>query len=330
LKRARSLAVCLALAVAGALGHDVARADPSPQDRALAGSLFQDAKALVKSGDLAAACPKFAESQRLDPQVGTLLYLATCHQEQGKTASAWVEFNDVARAAHAAHQSDRESLARARAKELEPRLAHITVNVKNAASGLEVRVDGTVLSSSAWGTAFPIDPGPHALRATAEKHEPWSADVNVEDARALVVEVPELAAEAPPPPPAPANVAEPRREARETRYAGDRTAAFIALGVGAAGIAAGSVFGVMTIDKKNDIESLKPAQCVDNRCPQSILDKESDARTFGWVSTAGFAVGVIGAGAGAYLLFRSKPAAHAWLAPIVTAREAGVGGGVSF
>jgi formylglycine-generating enzyme required for sulfatase activity len=80
-----------------------ALAQVSQADALAAESLFREAKDLVTGGKTAEACPKFAESQRLDPQIGTLLYLATCHSQEGKSATAWAEFLQAADQAARAH-----------------------------------------------------------------------------------------------------------------------------------------------------------------------------------------------------------------------------------
>src|SRR4051794_15794728 len=58
--------------------------------------LFSDGKRLVQERNFAAACPKFEESQKLDPGLGTLYRLADCYEHVGRTASAWAAFLEVA------------------------------------------------------------------------------------------------------------------------------------------------------------------------------------------------------------------------------------------
>jgi serine/threonine-protein kinase len=137
-------------------------------DKSAAVTLFDEAQQLMEAGRYAEACPKYAESNRLDAQLGVLLHLADCYEKTGKLASAWVCFRDAADLAD--RRADERSLtAKQRAQALESRLSRLTVTVPQAAdvTGLEVRRDGALLTESLWGVAIPVDSGRHTITATA-------------------------------------------------------------------------------------------------------------------------------------------------------------------
>src|SRR5437764_5986851 len=79
--------------------------------KATAEALFEDGKRLASAGEYAAACPKFAASQKLDPAVGTALNLADCYEKLGRTACAWAEFRSAEAGARSIGSKDREELA---------------------------------------------------------------------------------------------------------------------------------------------------------------------------------------------------------------------------
>jgi len=65
-------------------------------ERAASVALFDEGRAALQRGDLAVACSKFQESNRLDPAVGTAFNLANCEEQRGRTSTAWALFREVA------------------------------------------------------------------------------------------------------------------------------------------------------------------------------------------------------------------------------------------
>ncbi|HVT08986.1 MAG TPA: hypothetical protein VHO67_16115 [Polyangia bacterium] len=184
MRRRCALAVSLlaaSLVVGTARAADAPAAVPEDPD-AVAEALFQEGRLLLESGDAHEACPKLAESLRLDRATGTLLALAMCHEVDGHLASAWAEYLEVIARAKRDGRPDREEAARQYAHALEPRLSMLAVAVPAAAAripGLVVQRDGAALQAPAWSTAVPIDPGPHVVTATAPGRQPFSTTVVV-------------------------------------------------------------------------------------------------------------------------------------------------------
>jgi hypothetical protein len=315
----RRSATTLAVLVT-ALASSAALAEPSAADRALAESLFREGRALVEKENFAQACPKLAESQRLDPRPGTLLNLAICHEGEGRTASAWAEFSDAATQAYRAGQSEREKFASDHAKALEVRLTRLRIELAETPPALELRLDGRLLGQGSWSTALPLDPGRHQLTASAPGKRRWEHSFSLDPSPGIhPLRVPPLPdATSPLPAPSasapagtPADHLAPRPASSEAGAAPAeaqpwrRTAAITAAGAGAAFLVVGSIFGVRTISKHRDAD----AECDARGCTQAGLDFEGQARTAATVSTVGFALGLAGVGLGAYLLLTDGPPA---------------------
>ena len=99
----------------------------SDTDRQIAQSLFDEGRILLEADRPREACPKFAESQRLDPGGGTLLNLALCLELSGKTGSAWARYQEARAIAARDGRKDREEFARASAQLLK-RAAGVTMS----------------------------------------------------------------------------------------------------------------------------------------------------------------------------------------------------------
>src|SRR5690349_11629781 len=113
-----------------------ARAEGGASDKASAEALFDDALRAMKEGKYAEACPKLENSQRIDPGVGTLLYLADCYEKIGRTASAWATFREAQSQAEASGQAKRAKAARERVDKLDPQLSYLTIEVAEGTRSL--------------------------------------------------------------------------------------------------------------------------------------------------------------------------------------------------
>ncbi|MEP7123585.1 MAG: hypothetical protein ABJE95_21835 [Byssovorax sp.] len=289
-------------------------AETTPEDRASADQLYNDASKLMSAAKYAEACPKLSASQKLDPAIGTLLKLGFCFTYTGQTASAWASFNDAEAMARKAGDKTRGDEAAKRARELEPKLSKLVI--ASDAADVEVRRDGAVVDRSVLGTALPVDPGAHAVTASAAGKEPWSGSVTVAAGPGTTtVTVPELAAVpvkaaavvAPPPPPGAVDAAvAPKAEAG---WSTQRKVAVGVGGVGVAGLIVGGVFGGLTLSKTSSANGHcgagdKPF------CDADGLSLLKGATTTANVSNVALAVG--GAALiGGVVLFLTAPAGEA-------------------
>lgn len=281
-------------------------AQPSPDDRAAAESLFRDGRRLMDEGKIADGCRKLEESQRLDAAPGTLLNLAVCHEREGKIATAWADFSQALAQARKENRTDRETLARERIAAIEPLLPHLLLDVPDAARlpGLKVSRNGSPLHQGAWGTPIPVDPGDVLIEVEAPGHKRWTTTLKLApkgDARVTVPVLEELppetaaTASAPlPPPPAP------EWTPRKVGGAALAGAAVVSLGVGA-------VMGFRALSKRSDSDG----QCPNGpdgkvHCTVAGASANDDARTAARISDVTLGLGVVLLGAGGYLFFTGR------------------------
>ncbi len=308
-------------------------------DVALAEALFQDGRRLMLAQRYDEACPKFEESYRLVKKLGTLLNLGTCHDKQGKTASAWGELTEAVLLAKEAGEKQRVEYARKLVDDLEKRLSKLVVEVPNAPTDAEVKVDDAPIGRAAWGTPIPLDPGEHRVVVVAPGFEAWEKTVTLtKEPGTLRIEAPalkpakvEAAPETRRNPPVAAPV--------ETASPGTNTAQLVSGvvigGLGLVSIGVGSYFGIATFDKQSESED----HCVETRCDAAGVALREDAATFATVSTATFVVGGVAVAGGLVLALTAvdwseggkEPVGSAWLpCPWVSAEGAGLALGGAF
>jgi hypothetical protein len=268
--------------------------DPTRAEDVLAQSLFDEATNLMKEGHFDEACPKLAESQRLEPGGGTLLNLGFCLEKVHKYASAYAAYNEALSAALRDARKDRETSAREGLATVTPLLSRLAVRVPAEAriTGLDVRIDGTVVREVAWGLATPVDAGHHEVTATAPKKKPWKVDLEIAvDSGTTEVVVGPLDDT----PPEPAIVPIPKTTEHKTD--GRRTAAFIVLGVSGAALIEGIITGSAALAKHAERNS----KCAMG-CTPDAYSAEDQANAFAWAANIGIGAAIVG-GVASVLLF---------------------------
>jgi hypothetical protein len=288
---------CLALLTVEA---SVAEAQEASGDKAVAEQLFQDGRQLMKSGQVAAACPKFAESYRLAQKLGTLLNLATCHEEQGRTASAWAEFREAASQAKKVHEDERETYALEHLRDLEGRLSRLVIDAPDGGPDLVlklvVKLDGQALGPAALGASVPVDPGDHVVEAFLPGRQPWRSSVHAPEGPATTrVRVPLLDSNETP---TPAPLRAPPEEGSSDR-SGRRAVGFAIGGLGVVGVVVGSVFGAKTFSLKSE----RDQHCQHAECDPRGLELHDEAKRAALISTVSFAAGGVALLAGGVLAF---------------------------
>lgn len=291
----------------------------SAADKATADALFDEAKKLMEANRFAEACPKLADSQRLDPAVGTSLNLALCYKQNGQTASAWATYREAAAQARTQGQTDREELARTEAAALEKDLTRLVIEVSPEASsiaGLEIKRDGAVVPPGLWGIPSPVDPGVRTIDVTAPGKKPLRLEAKTEGAGAtakIVISRLDDAPVAPAPAPAPLGpVTPPPEKDSSSSGNGQLIAGIVVGGVGVVGLGAG-VYYLLLSNAHTDAGD-KDRDRADEALTRSTRDKyndradahESDADT---TRTIAYVAGGVGAAAliGGVVLILTRP-----------------------
>ncbi len=274
-----------------------ARADDAPAAEAL----FVEGRRLLQEKQWDAACPKLAESYKLDPATGTLLALALCYEGQGKTASAWAAYSEAAARARTEKNAEREQAAKERAAALEPKLPHLVLELAPGAprpAGLTVSRDGSAVGDASLGAPIPVDPGEHDIVARAPGRPPIAQKVRVAEGETRHVVLgpfaPASSAEVPAPPSSPAF------------FTPLRTVGIAAGAAGVLGLGAGGVLAALAVSKKGESDK----DCAGDVCGPVGFPLRKDARSLGDGATVAFLAGGVLAAAGVTLVIVGGPRAE--------------------
>lgn len=321
----RSVVASVVLALSFATTATTAQAQDA-QTQAMGRALFNEGVALYNAGNYAEACPKLEASLKHYPGIGTRGKLAECYEKLGRYASAWAAYREVAQLATRSGDPAREQVANERARSLEPKLAYLTVTIPPAsdAPGLVVKRNGHEVDRTKLGAAEPSDPGTVVFDVSAPDRKPMTAQVVLTPGQSARFEVPVLEPLVAPQPEAPPSTPPPVRD--EGGGAWQKPTGLVLGGVGIAGLAVGTVFGLSA--KSTYDGAFDDGRCdrTTNQCDASGQDAVDDARSRATVSTVLFVAGAAFAVGGAVLFFTAPSSSSGRALRIAPTTWAGGGG----
>ncbi len=231
------------------------------------------------------------------------LMVARCLRELGRLAEAYEELESTVTDAERVAESDKKYAKTARAardelEALKKRVALLEIEIPEPPEGTTLSVgDGTV-ELDALARPLVLEPGKIKIvaqapgRVTVQKELTLGAgsssklQIDLETGKTTEP----VASE--PPPPASQPVKQPPPSSSSLR-----TWAFVAGGVGVAGLATFGIFGALNQSKFHSLES----DCQDGHCPPDRSSDIDTGRTYQTVANIGLVVGVVGVGAGVTL-----------------------------
>jgi hypothetical protein len=305
-----------------------------------ADTLFKEGRALLDQKKYDEACPKLAESQRMEPGAGTLVALSLCHEGQGKTASA---HDDLRQAAALGRKNGRNDLANAadkRAAALEPKLSKLVVRLpKGERDRYDVTLDGTKLNGDRLETPFAVDPGEHKIEAAATGKLSKSYTVRLNAAGVIEVVIDKLddaAVAAPVVAPVPQKqpslvlgTEPPAESADQNRGGGQRALGIITMVAGTGALVAGGLFVAKGVSEKSAADRICSGTTTCNEtAEQEGIARAKESTNIGAI-TAAAGTGALMVGAIIYFTAPSKveapKKASARVVPLTSPNQLGLG-----
>jgi hypothetical protein len=301
--RRAALAALLVLARA----HTVS-AEPTPNEKETARSLMDEGRELRDKNDLQSALKRFQAADLIMHVPTTSLEVARTQVALGLLVEARETLHGIGLMPASPSDPRPFQLAREQAfkldDELRDRIGAFRFELHGLTTGVTatVSIDGQPIPNAALELPFRVDPGRHAINARAGAME-ITREVESRERETITIR---LSFESTIVPPAPT----PEPEKQDGR--GWPALAYVGFGVGAAGVAAGSIAGILAISSKHATES----KCTNDLCPPSAWDDVDRTRTYMTVSTLGFTAGLLGAGAGVASLIWQTPKTGVTVRPV--------------
>jgi hypothetical protein len=293
--------------------------------------LFKQGRAALESHQYQSACMKLAQSLELEAAVGTLISLAECEQAQGQLAAARQHWREAAGLAEAKNDPlHREGVARQNFIELDRRVPRLEIRLaEGAPKDAVLQRDDVFLGTGSFDVPLPIDSGSHVItiRAPSRQARQFSIDLKEGDRKTLQVEPGPPEAAAAPAPASDGISTAPAPDSNRIRGGQRRTVAYVIGGLGGAGLAVGTIFGLTSFAQWSEAKTdCGAAGCAAGSSARNAADREKAAAVqSATVSTIAFAASATALVAGLVLWLSAPVPARARTSTELVARPVAIG-----
>jgi hypothetical protein len=297
-----SLVVPATIVLPSSVAHAQGTKAPSKKDLEAARKNFMDGIDLENSGQWKEAKEKFDEvaKVRMTPEVR--FHIALCEEHTGMLIEALRDFETAESDAKEEGKAAVMKEAPEHANAIKPRIPKLKVKAPSDVDGINLTLDGNAIDPKNEDEV-PVNPGAHKISASADGRESFSSDVTLAEgeSKTVVVKLPKTGGgggdeEKP--------VEEPKPKEPETpqpteTHRKPSVLTWVAFGVGAVGLAGATIFFL----KRNSIKSDLDGKCnADLHCPTSAQDDIDSGKSATTMANVFGAIGIVGVGAGIYLL----------------------------
>jgi hypothetical protein len=285
----RCAAVVATLALAAAPMR--ASADPSPSAEpgaavAQARQHFSRGVRLYEEDDFRAALIEFERAYELAPNWAVLYNVGQSHYQLRDYVRALSTLERYVREGGNQIAKDRRAQVEREVEELRGRVARVTVTSNVA--GTEIAIDDARVDRTPLRRPVLVGAGRHKVTGSRGGYVAATRIVDIAGGDDVDIAL---------------DLMEERGEQANGQEQRNYTAAIVAGTLGAAGVAVGSVFGVLAVGNKSSLQSECTAAKV---CPPSAQDDVNAFARNGTISTIGFAAGAAGLVLGGYFLVHER------------------------
>ncbi len=276
----------------------------TPVQREQAQARFARGKELLGKKQYDAALAEFRASHEIVGSPNTRLELARCLRAMGRQVAAYAELGRAAvEAKELVGQDNRYQRAydsaTAERAEIEPQLGFVALTIQNPSDDTKVTVGGEEIRRAAWTEPAPAVAGETEVVVETPGHAPVTRKLTLAAGQKTALTVDAQSGDLPGGPAAPPTTpASPAAGPSPLRIA-----AYVAGGVGVAGLVTFGIAGIMARSTYNDLNGA----CGGGPCPADKTGEISSGKTQQTVANVGLIVGIAGVAAGGTLFVLSLP-----------------------